>query len=127
MNQDKTPVVLTIDDDQAVRESLANFLEDFGYNVLQAEDGEHGLEVFAAEHPDLILVDLRMPRMDGMTLLREIKALKPTMPVILLTAYASAETELESKKIGAYEYRSKPFNVDKLLDTINNALQERKI
>lgn len=119
--------ILLVDDEPGLLLFIARLIKANGHDALTATDGVEALKIVKETEVDLVLTDLRMPRMDGMTLLREIKALKPTMPVILLTAYASAETELESKKIGAYEYRSKPFNVDKLLDTINNALQERKI
>ena len=119
--------ILLVDDEPGLLLFIARLIKANGHDALTATDGVEALKIVKETEVDLVLTDLRMPRMDGMTLLREIKALKPTMPVILLTAYASAETELESKEIGAYEYRSKPFNVDKILDTINNALQERKI
>ncbi len=124
MNQDKTPVVLTIDDDQAVRESLANFLEDFGYNVLQAEDGEHGLEVFAAEHPDLILVDLRMPRMDGLQVLAQVQKLSPQTPVMVVSGAGDIRDVVEALRRGAWDYLVKPIqDMNILLHSVETCLE----
>ncbi len=124
MNQDKTPVVLTIDDDQAVRESLANFLEDFGYNVLQAEDGEHGLEVFAAEHPDLILVDLRMPRMDGLQVLAKVQKLSPQTPVMVVSGAGDIRDVVEALRRGAWDYLVKPIqDMNILLHSVETCLE----
>ena len=124
MNQDKPPVVLTIDDDQAVRESLANFLEDFGYNVLQAEDGEHGLEVFAAEHPDLILVDLRMPRMDGLQVLAKVQKLSPQTPVMVVSGAGDIRDVVEALRRGAWDYLVKPIqDMNILLHSVETCLE----
>ncbi len=128
MNQDKTPVVLTIDDDQAVRESLANFLEDFGYNVLQAEDGEHGLEVFAAEHPDLILVDLRMPRMDGLQVLAKVQKLSPQTPVMVVSGAGDIRDVVEALRRGAWDYLVKPIqDMNILLHSVETCLERARL
>lgn len=128
MNQDKPPVVLTIDDDQAVRESLANFLEDFGYNVLQAEDGEHGLEVFAAEHPDLILVDLRMPRMDGLQVLAKVQKLSPQTPVMVVSGAGDIRDVVEALRRGAWDYLVKPIqDMNILLHSVETCLERARL
>lgn len=128
MSQDKTPVVLTIDDDQAVRESLANFLEDFGYNVLQAEDGEHGLEVFAAEHPDLILVDLRMPRMDGLQVLAKVQKLSPQTPVMVVSGAGDIRDVVEALRRGAWDYLVKPIqDMNILLHSVETCLERARL
>ena len=128
MNQDKTPVVLTIDDDQAVRESLANFLEDFGYNVLQAEDGEHGLEVFAVEHPDLILVDLRMPRMDGLQVLAKVQKLSPQTPVMVVSGAGDIRDVVEALRRGAWDYLVKPIqDMNILLHSVETCLERARL
>lgn len=128
MSQDKNPVVLTIDDDQAVRESLANFLEDFGYNVLQAEDGEHGLEVFAAEHPDLILVDLRMPRMDGLQVLAKVQKLSPQTPVMVVSGAGDIRDVVEALRRGAWDYLVKPIqDMNILLHSVETCLERARL
>ncbi len=122
------PVVLTIDDDQAVRESLANFLEDFGYGVLQAEDGEHGLEVFAAEHPDLILVDLRMPRMDGLQVLARIQELSPETPVMVVSGAGDIRDVVEALRRGAWDYLVKPIqDMNILLHSVQTCLERARL
>ncbi|HOE61236.1 MAG TPA: response regulator [Kiritimatiellia bacterium] len=118
--------ILIVDDEPGLLMFFQRLLNTNGYDVVVAEDGVTALDVIRKTEIDLIISDLRMPRMDGMTLLREVKAIKPDIPVIILTAYASDETAIESKRIGVFEYRSKPFNAEKLLDTIENALGAAK-
>ncbi len=118
--------ILIVDDEPGLLMFIQRFLKANGHDAVTAEDGMVALDMVRKTEIDLIISDLRMPRMDGMTLLREVKALKPEIPVIMLTAYASDETAIESKRIGVFEYRSKPFNAEKLLETIEDALAAAK-
>jgi signal transduction histidine kinase len=128
MNQGKTSVVLTIDDDQAVRESLANFLEDFGYEVLQAGDGQQGLEVFAANRPDLILVDLRMPRMDGLQVLARVQELSPQTPVMVISGAGDIRDVVEALRRGAWDYLVKPIqDMNILLHSVETCLERARL
>ncbi|UTF49676.1 response regulator [Desulfomicrobium sp. ZS1] len=128
MNQGKTSVVLTIDDDQAVRESLANFLEDFGYEVLQAEDGQQGLEVFAANRPDLILVDLRMPRMDGLQVLARVQELSPQTPIMVISGAGDIRDVVEALRRGAWDYLVKPIqDMNILLHSVETCLERARL
>jgi signal transduction histidine kinase len=124
MNQDRMPVVLTIDDDQAVRASLANFLEDFGYTVLQASDGQEGLAVLAANHPDMVLVDLRMPRMDGLQVLARARELAPETPVMVISGAGEIRDVVEALRRGAWDYLTKPIqDMTILLHSVQNCLE----
>jgi len=128
MNQGKTSVVLTIDDDQAVRESLANFLEDFGYEVLQAGDGQQGLEVFAANRPDLILVDLRMPRMDGLQVLARVQELSPQTPIMVISGAGDIRDVVEALRRGAWDYLVKPIqDMNILLHSVETCLERARL
>jgi len=128
MSQGKTSVVLTIDDDQAVRESLANFLEDFGYEVLQAEDGQQGLEVFAANRPDLILVDLRMPRMDGLQVLARVQELSPQTPIMVISGAGDIRDVVEALRRGAWDYLVKPIqDMNILLHSVETCLERARL
>ncbi len=128
MNQGKIPVVLTIDDDQAVRESLANFLEDFGYEVLQAGDGQQGLEVFAAKRPDLILVDLRMPRMDGLQVLAKVQELSPQTPIMVISGAGDIRDVVEALRRGAWDYLVKPIqDMNILLHSVETCLERARL
>ena len=122
------PVVLTIDDDQAVRESLANFLEDFGYVVLQAGDGQQGLDVFAAHHPDMVLVDLRMPRMDGLQVLAKVKEISPEIPVMVVSGAGDIRDVVEALRRGAWDYLVKPIqDMNILLHSVQTCLERARL
>ena len=94
-----------------------------GHETLSAEDGLKALECVNHSAFDLIITDLRMPNMDGMHLLRAVKALEPCMPVIVITAYASSETAAETLKLGAFACVDKPFNITDLMEAVRRALE----
>ncbi len=128
MNQRGMPVVLTIDDDQFVRESLANYLEDFGYTVLQAGDGLQGLELLAAHHPDLILVDLRMPRMDGLQVLAKVQEVAPEIPIMVVSGAGDIRDVVEALRRGAWDYLVKPIqDMNILLHSVQNCLERARL
>ncbi len=115
--------ILIIDDDSGVRKSLSAFLIKNGYNIKTAPGGDPGLKIIKEEKIDLILLDIRMPEMDGITTLKRIKEIKPTLNIIIITGFGSIETAVEAMKNGAIDYVKKPFNLDQLLDKINTALK----
>ncbi len=128
MNQRGMPVVLTIDDDQFVRESLANFLEEFGYTVLQAADGLQGLELLAAHRPDLILVDLRMPRMDGLQVLAKVQEVAPEIPIMVVSGAGDIRDVVEALRRGAWDYLVKPIqDMNILLHSVQNCLERARL
>lgn len=101
--------VLTIDDDTFVRESIAAFLEDAGYDVLEAVDGKSGLDVFRRESPDLILVDLRMPEVDGLEVLDAVTREAPELPIIVVSGTGVLQDAVEALRLGAWDYVIKPI------------------
>jgi DNA-binding NtrC family response regulator len=106
--------VLVVDDEPGHRQMVRAVLEDTGWRVLEADSGEAALDVLSRETPHTALVDMRMPGMDGLTLLREIHARMPGLPVVLLTAFGSVGSAVEAMKKGAYDYLTKPADNEEL-------------
>lgn len=115
--------ILIIDDDSGLRKSLSAFLSKNGYNVKTAPGGKAGLKIIKNEKIDLVLLDIRMPEMDGITTLKKIKELNKTLNIIIITGFGSIETAVEAMKNGAIDYVKKPFNLKNLLEKINTALK----
>ncbi len=113
--------ILIADDDRNVSLLVKHILNENGFETAEATNGLAALELFERQFFGLIITDLRMPAMDGMSFLSEVKKLDPSIPVIVLTAYASAETAIESMKNGAFHFLAKPFKVDELLNTVKYA------
>ena len=120
------PVILIVDDEKNTREGLARALRD-EYAVAQAENGQRALEWLEMHSADVVLSDLRMPGMDGMTLLSRLLGRDPRPVLILLTAYGSIETAVEAMKRGAYDFLTKPVNLDRLELLLKRALAERRL
>jgi DNA-binding NtrC family response regulator len=118
--------ILIVDDEARILLLLQSLLKANGYETVTAKDGLEALELIKKNTFDLIITDLRMSPMDGMSLFREVKTLFSAMPVILLTAYASVETAIEAMKLGAFDYLTKPFKVDELMATVKRALEAGK-
>ena len=116
--------ILTVDDDEFVREVLAAYLEDSGYEVLQAENGRLGLELFRREAPDLVMLDLRMPEMDGLEVLGRITEESPDTPVILVSEMGTIGDAIKALKLGAWDYIAKPIHDMLVLEhAVNKALE----
>jgi response regulator RpfG family c-di-GMP phosphodiesterase len=106
----QTRKILTVDDDEFVREILAAYLEDSGYDVIQADNGRTGLEIFRQEAPDLVMLDLRMPEMDGLEVLGKITEESPDTPVILVSGMGTIGDAIKALKLGAWDYIAKPIH-----------------
>ncbi len=106
--------VLVVDDEPGHRQMVQAVLEDAGWTVLEAKSGQQALEILAREAPHAALVDMRMPGMDGLELLKEIMVLRPSLPVVMLTAYGSVGSAVEAMKKGAFDYLTKPADNDEL-------------
>ncbi len=115
--------VLVIDDEQGIRALLDTLLRRKGYDVIVAESGQKGLECFRRERPDVIVLDLKMPEMDGLTVLRQVRSLDPIMPVIILTGAGTAETEQRVRALGVTEYVEKEFSLHLLGDALKRLLK----
>ena len=114
--------ILVIDDDSHFRVMLQVALERAGYEVLTAENGKKGLESFRERAADLVVTDLVMPGMDGMTLVRKIKSVHSDMKIIIITAYGSAESMQEAEQLGVDCHLSKPFDLSYLKSKVNEML-----
>jgi two-component system nitrogen regulation response regulator NtrX len=114
--------ILVVDDEDNIRTALAGILEDEGFRTLFANDGITALEVVRKELPDLVLLDIWMPRLDGIETLQRMKALHPSLLVIMMSGHGTIETAVKSTKMGAYDFIEKPLSLEKLLVTIRNAL-----
>ena len=120
--------ILVIDDDTIVRESIVAYLEDSGFNILQAENGEQGLARFKESQPDLILCDLRMPRMDGLGVLRNVRDLSPEIPFIVVSGAGVMADVVEALRLGASDYIIKPIvDLEVLEYAINRALENAQL
>lgn len=110
--------ILVADDDAPVRRVLSRFLSKRGYTVLEAADGEAAVSIFRRERPALVLLDVRMPRKDGVEALREIKAVDPEAPVVMITASLTDEVEKELRAHSASEFLPKPVEMARLQEIL---------
>src|SRR6202142_2457921 len=117
--------VLIVDDEPNLRKILSAQLTRDGYDVLTAEDGEQGLSLLREHHIDLVITDLKMPKVDGMTLLREALREDPELPIVMITAHGTVDTAVEALKIGAFDYLTKPFDKDEVRAIVAKALKTR--
>jgi len=115
--------ILVVDDDKGMREFLDIMLTREGYDVSCARDAMEALTGCRKQHYDLIITDLKMPKVDGIEFLKSVKDISPESLVILITAYASGETAIRAMKEGAYDYIEKDFNIEEFTATIRNALE----
>ena len=116
--------ILVVDDEAEIRSLLGAVLQSKGYEVVTADDGAAALQQIQREHPAVVLMDLSMPRMGGMDALPEIKRLDPEVPVIICTAHTDLATAVRAMKLGAYDYLTKPFDVELLALTRS---EERRV
>ncbi|PYN88531.1 MAG: two-component system response regulator [Candidatus Rokuibacteriota bacterium] len=121
------PVLLVVDDDQVARELLAETLGRESYRVRVAGGGEEALRLAAAEPFDMALVDLRMPDLDGLAVLKQLAMIQPDLPVVILTAFATVETAIEAVNAGAFDYLSKPFRMEEIKIVVRRTLDARRL
>ena len=121
------PAVLIVDDEEKIIESLEGILSDDGFEVLHAFNGYEALKKIETESPDIVLLDIWMPGMDGIETLKEIKKVYPTLPVIIITGHGSIESAVDATKSGAFDFLEKPLSIDRVIVTINNALNFRRL
>ena len=116
--------ILVIDDEQGIRDLLDTILSRKGYDVVLAESGRKGLEFFRRERPDVIVLDLKMPGMDGLTVLQQVRSLNPKQPVIILTGAGTPETEQQVRALGVTEFVEKEFSLHLLGDALKRLLND---
>ncbi|RMF46715.1 MAG: sigma-54-dependent Fis family transcriptional regulator [Deltaproteobacteria bacterium] len=115
--------ILVVDDEASIRESLQGILQDEGYNPVFAEDGEQALAFLNRELPDLVLLDIWMPGMDGLEVLERVKTLYPDLTVIMMSGHGTIETAVRATKMGAFDFIEKPLSLEKMLLAIQNGLK----
>ena len=119
--------ILVVDDEESIRTSLAGILEDEGYATQCAVDGVEALELAKKELPDLVLLDIWMPRLDGMDTLKKLKELYPDLAVVMMSGHGTIETAVRSTKMGAYDFIEKPLSLEKVIVTVANVLSMRRL
>jgi len=121
------PSILIVDDEPSILQSLSGLLTDEGFEILTASNGYEALKTIDSESPDLVLLDIWMPGIDGIETLKEIKRNSTTLPVIIITGHGNVETAVKATKLGAFDLIEKPLNIDKVIVSINNALNFRRL
>ena len=122
------PNILIIDDEKAIRKTLGEILSYEGYKTFEAENGQEGWEFFAQHsNIDLVLCDIKMPKMDGLEFLQKAMEKNPDVPVIMISGHGNIETAVDAVKKGAYDYISKPPDLNRMLITIRNAIEKNSL
>src|SRR4029453_10957262 len=119
--------ILIIDDEKAIRKTLSEILSFEGYKLDEAADGEEGLKRFKDKSYDLVLCDIKMPKIDGIEFLQKAGEVNPDIPIIMISGHGNIETAVEAVKKGAYDYISKPPDLNRLLITIRNAMDRNTL
>ncbi|HEV8303643.1 MAG TPA: response regulator [Gemmatimonadales bacterium] len=127
MADNERTTVLVVDDEDGIRQALERFLTRLGYRVSLAADANQALERVAADHPDAMLCDIRMPHTTGVELLPKVLAVDADLAVIMLTAIDEPRTAIECLKLGAYDYLIKPVDLDELQLSLQHALRQREL
>lgn len=121
--------ILVIEDEAAIRRVLVKILseENNKYEVFEAEDGLSGIEKIKADDYDLVLCDIKMPKMDGVEVLEAIKKIKPEIPIVMISGHGDLDTAVNTMRLGAFDYISKPPDLNRLLNTVRNALDRKEL
>jgi hypothetical protein len=121
--------ILIIEDEASIRRVLTKILteENDTYQVDEAEDGSLGYQKIAQNDYDLVLCDIKMPKMDGVELLQAVKKIKPEIPIVMISGHGDMETAIQTMRLGAFDYISKPPDLNRLLNTVRNALDKKQL
>ncbi|MBC7230854.1 MAG: response regulator [Actinobacteria bacterium] len=122
MNKSPEAKLLIVDDNEGVRHLVARWLERAGFEVREAGDGEEAVEMIRRDTPDIVLADIRMPKLDGIELARIVKSEHPGVKIILMTAYSSPQTIAQARREGVDDYLEKPFTKDQVERIAREAL-----
>ncbi|MFZ5590227.1 MAG: sigma-54-dependent transcriptional regulator [Bacillota bacterium] len=120
-------LILVVDDERGVRDALKDILSDYGYQVECATNGREGLQKIQELNPAVVLLDIRMPEMDGIAVLEIINRTGQQVPIILMTAYGSTQTTIEAMKLGAFDYLTKPLQINELVSVLRKAVEVKQL
>ncbi|MEM5786363.1 MAG: response regulator, partial [Syntrophobacteraceae bacterium] len=123
MAKPRMPLILIADDDRSHRLMLSTMMMEWGFRTQEADDGRQALEIIRTRPVDLILMDMRMPNMDGIEATRAISRHNPAIPIVIVTAYSSIPTAVEAMKSGAFDYVTKPIDFEALRLVMERALE----
>ena len=121
------PNILIIDDERAIRKTLSEILSFEGYKIDEASDGEEGLKRFSEKNFDLVLCDIKMPKLDGIEFLEKAREINADIPIIMISGHGNIDTAVEAVKKGAFDYISKPPDLNRLLITLRNATEKQNL
>ena len=119
--------ICIVDDEPAILNSLSSILEDEGYQVITATNGLEGMKLVRSDAPDLVILDIWMPEMDGLETLKRLRSQLPGILVVMMSGHGSIETAVKATKLGAYDYLEKPLDLEKVTILVRNALHQRKL
>ena len=127
ITKEKQVTILVVDDEQVHRYMLSSMFREWGWKCVEADDGRTAVAAVEKSDFDAVLMDVRMARMDGMEAFARIHALKPALPVVIMTAYSSVDDAVEAMKHGAHDYLTKPLDFDRLRLTLTRALDHHQV
>ena len=121
------PSILIVDDEPSILQSLSGLLSDEGFEVATASNGYEALKIIDSGSPDLVLLDIWMPGIDGIETLKAIKKDNPLIQVVIITGHGTIESAVKATKLGAFDFIEKPLSIDKVIVAINNSLNFRRL
>src|SRR5580698_2492954 len=121
------PTLLVVDDERNVLYALQKGLRADGLRIVTASTGKAGIDAAARENPDAVLLDVRLPDLSGLDVLKELRQADPKLPVIVMTTHGTAETAIEAMQRGAFDYLLKPWDLDELIDLVHKALEAGRL
>ena len=127
MASPRKPLILIVDDEGDIRSSLRMILEYEGYAVSEAPSGEEGLIRLAADRPSAVILDIKMPRIDGLEILARVKQSDPTLPVVVISGHATIATAVEATRLGAFDFMEKPLERERVLLVVRNAIESGRL
>ncbi|HEX7127660.1 MAG TPA: sigma-54 dependent transcriptional regulator [Thermodesulfobacteriota bacterium] len=122
-----TQIALIVDDEASIRTSLAGVLRDEGYEVIEADGGQAALARVAEHEPDVVLLDIWMPEMDGLETLQRLKAIQPGLPIVIMSGHGTIETAVKATKLGAHDFVEKPLSIEKVVLALQNAITQSRL
>lgn len=126
ISQEQEPLALIVDDEDRIRHTLADILEDEDWRTVQASNGQEAVLRFKEERPDLVMLDVWMPGVDGISTLQSLKRMDPQVPVVIMSGHGTIETAVRATKLGAFDYLEKPLSLDKVLPLLTYAVEIKK-